>query len=85
MNRVVFEEGEPMNRPMTKILIDGGDPQETRQVKERLGFVDGQTTNPQTEPNHRGGTMATSASAGSFKSRLTSRQEVPERTMAFRF
>jgi len=35
-----------MNRPMTKILVDGGDPEETRQVKERLGFVDGQTTNP---------------------------------------
>jgi transaldolase len=35
-----------MNRPRTKILVDGGDPQETRQVKERLGFVDGQTTNP---------------------------------------
>ena len=26
--------------------MDGGDPQETRQVKELLGFVDGQTTNP---------------------------------------
>ena len=35
-----------MNRPMTKILVDGGDPQETRQVKKRLGFVDGHTTNP---------------------------------------
>jgi transaldolase len=30
----------------TKILVDGGDPRETQQVKERLGFVDGQTTNP---------------------------------------
>ena len=30
----------------TKILVDGGDPRETEQVKERLGFVDGQTTNP---------------------------------------
>lgn len=27
-------------------MVDGGDPQETRQVKEQLGFVDGQTTNP---------------------------------------
>lgn len=35
-----------MNRPRTKILLDGGDPQETRQIKKLLGFVDGQTTNP---------------------------------------
>ena len=35
-----------MTRPKTKMLVDGGDPQETRQVKELLGFVDGQTTNP---------------------------------------
>jgi hypothetical protein len=35
-----------MIRPKTKILVDGGDPQETRQIKERLGFVDGPTTNP---------------------------------------
>jgi transaldolase len=35
-----------MNRPKTKILVDGGDPQETLRVKELLGFVDGQTTNP---------------------------------------
>ena len=35
-----------MTRPKTKILVDGGDPQETRQVKGLLGFVDGQTTNP---------------------------------------
>ena len=35
-----------MTRPKTKILVDGGDPQETQQVKELLGFVDGQTTNP---------------------------------------
>lgn len=35
-----------MNRPRTRLLVDGGDPQETRKVKERLGFVDGQTTNP---------------------------------------
>jgi transaldolase len=35
-----------MIRPKTKILVDGGDPQETRQLKELLGFVDGQTTNP---------------------------------------
>lgn len=35
-----------MTRPKMKILVDGGDPQETRHVKELLGFVDGQTTNP---------------------------------------
>src|SRR4029077_7259205 len=35
-----------MNRPKTKILVDGGDPRETRQIKKLLGFVDGQTTNP---------------------------------------
>jgi transaldolase len=35
-----------MPRPKTKLLVDGGDPQETRRVKELLGFVDGQTTNP---------------------------------------
>lgn len=35
-----------MNRPKTKILVDGGDPEETRSLKALLGFVDGQTTNP---------------------------------------
>jgi transaldolase len=35
-----------MPRPKTKILVDGGDPRETLHVKELLGFVDGQTTNP---------------------------------------
>ena len=35
-----------MQRPKTKILVDGGDPEETRRVKTLLGFVDGQTTNP---------------------------------------
>jgi transaldolase len=35
-----------MIRPKTKILVDGGDPQETVRVRELLGFVDGQTTNP---------------------------------------
>ena len=33
-------------KPRTKILVDGGDPQETLRVKELIGFVDGQTTNP---------------------------------------
>lgn len=35
-----------VNRPRTKILVDGGDPEETRRIKALLGFVDGQTTNP---------------------------------------
>jgi len=35
-----------VNRPKTKILVDGGDPEETRKIKALLGFVDGQTTNP---------------------------------------
>ena len=34
------------NKPKTKILVDGGDPEETLRVKNLLGFVDGQTTNP---------------------------------------
>src|SRR6478736_3820176 len=37
------------NKPKTKILVDGGDPEETLRVKELIGFVDGHTTNPQEE------------------------------------
>jgi transaldolase len=33
-------------RPKTKILLDGGDPSDTLRMKELLGFIDGQTTNP---------------------------------------
>jgi transaldolase len=33
-------------RPYSKILIDGGDPEDTAQIKQLIGFVDGQTTNP---------------------------------------
>ena len=36
----------PGKRPHSKILVDGGDPEETAQIKQRIGFVDGQTTNP---------------------------------------
>lgn len=32
--------------PPSKILVDGGDPQDTKHIKDLLGFVDGQTTNP---------------------------------------
>jgi transaldolase len=35
-----------VNKPKTKILVDGGNPEETLRVKESIGFVDGQTTNP---------------------------------------
>jgi transaldolase len=34
------------NKPKTKLLVDGGDPNETLRVKDLIGFVDGQTTNP---------------------------------------
>jgi transaldolase len=34
------------NKPKTRILVDGGDPDETSRVKKLIGFVDGQTTNP---------------------------------------
>ncbi len=36
----------PERKSKTKILIDGGDPQETFRVKSLIGYVDGQTTNP---------------------------------------
>lgn len=36
----------PAPRIKTKVLVDGGDPQETLRVKALLGYVDGQTTNP---------------------------------------
>lgn len=38
-----------MSRPdnlKTRIFLDGGDPEETKQLIEVLGFLDGQTTNP---------------------------------------
>ena len=35
-----------VNKPKTKILVDGGDPAETSKIKDLLGYVDGQTTNP---------------------------------------
>ncbi len=34
------------NRPKTKMLVDGGDPGETLRIKNLIGFIDGQTTNP---------------------------------------
>ena len=35
-----------IRRSRTKVLVDGGDPQETVRVKGLIGLVDGQTTNP---------------------------------------
>src|SRR5215471_16903448 len=34
------------HKPKTGILLDGGDPDESRRVNQLLGFLDGQTTNP---------------------------------------
>ncbi|MGH9357332.1 MAG: transaldolase family protein [Terriglobia bacterium] len=34
------------NKPHTKLLVDGGDPDETQKIRDLFGFVDGQTTNP---------------------------------------
>jgi transaldolase len=36
----------PEKRPPSKILVDGSDPQETERIRQMLGLVDGQTTNP---------------------------------------
>ena len=36
----------PAKRPATKILLDGGDPDETLRIRNLLGFLDGQTANP---------------------------------------
>lgn len=35
-----------IEKPKTKLLVDGGDPEETLRIKSLIGFVDGQTTNP---------------------------------------
>ena len=34
------------NNLKTKIFLDSGDPQETREALKILGYLDGQTTNP---------------------------------------
>jgi transaldolase len=34
------------NDLQTRIFLDGGDPDETKEIIEALGFIDGQTTNP---------------------------------------
>ena len=35
-----------MTARKTKILLDGGDADETQRIKKLIGFLDGQTTNP---------------------------------------
>lgn len=46
------DSSEPITETTTqgkrhsKILVDGGDPQETTRIRQLIGFVDGQTTNP---------------------------------------
>ena len=46
---VISQEGRyemKDDKPRTKILVDGGDPNETLRIRNLLGLVDGQTTNP---------------------------------------
>jgi transaldolase len=42
----LLKSNKPKNNLKTKIFLDSGDPQETKEVLEVLGFLDGQTTNP---------------------------------------
>jgi hypothetical protein len=49
------------NRPKTKILVDGGDLDETLRIKSLLGFVDGQTGRASTPtPSGRPGCVKSS-------------------------
>lgn len=54
VDMVIYLKGKIMNRPKTKILVDGGDPQETIRIRDLLGYVDGQTTNPSLVANNPG-------------------------------
>ena len=45
-SETVGETTTPQKRPHSKILVDGGDPDDTARIKQLIGFVDGQTTNP---------------------------------------
>ena len=40
---------------MTKIFLDSGDVNETKKIKDLLGFLDGQTTNPTLIAKNAGG------------------------------
>src|SRR5215831_12850184 len=46
MTKEADQSKRSTERPRTRILVDGGDPEETRAIRDLLGFVDGQTTNP---------------------------------------
>src|SRR6516164_10315222 len=45
-SETIGQKTTPGKRPHTKILVDGGDPQQTERIQQLIGFVDGQTTNP---------------------------------------
>ena len=60
-------------RAKAKILVDGGDPEETVRVKHLLGYVDGQTTNPTLVS--RNPEVRTLVSSGQ---KFTSREELDE-------
>src|SRR5258705_4597264 len=60
-------------RAKAKILVDGGDPEETIRVKRLVGYVDGQTTNPTLIS--RNPEVRTLVSSGH---RLSSREELDE-------
>ena len=45
-NEAIGQTTTPGKRPHSKILVDGGDAQETTRIQQLIGFVDGQTTNP---------------------------------------
>ena len=44
--RLPLKEQTKLFALRTRILVDGGDPLETLRIRELMGFVDGQTTNP---------------------------------------
>jgi len=60
-------------RANAKILVDGGDPEETVRVKRLVGYVDGQTTNPTLISKNP--EVRTLVSSGH---KLSSRQELDE-------
>ena len=53
-SQAVGQTTTPGKRPHSKILVDGGDPEETTQIKQLIGFVDGQTTT-ESRPRQRNG------------------------------
>jgi transaldolase len=60
-------------RPNDKILVDGGDPEETVRVKRLIGYADGQTTNPTLASKNP--EVRTLASSGQ---KFSSREELEE-------